>query len=169
MKYTKWDRSDINHPKLVDGESQRVLATFDTEKSVAAVGDQQWQLDVDKQTGATATAGEKKYEATGNLKRDRQVRVNLDGEEFVLLAETSKDWIVDDAAGAKIAQFTSANRGTREAIVEFEEPNSLREDRIIALSWFARLVREERLAGQGTALIATLALLTVVAVVVWFV
>ena len=84
--------------------------------------------------------------------------------EFTLINESGKNWIIDDENGAKVAQFSGANRGVRRAIVEFDGEQSLSRDEIIALSFTARMILESRLSSSAVGIIATLLLCTVVAI-----
>lgn len=86
-----------------------------------------------------------------------------------MVAETSKNWIIDDAAGQKVGQFTSDHNGVRRAILEFEGETQLAPVDIVALAWASRLVLEARKMNNSTALIAFLVLLSVFIVVVWFI
>ena len=66
-----------------------------------------------------------------------------------------------------MAQFSGRNNGVRKVNLEFmhEDKVELSPEEIVALSWFARLVLENRLKKSSIAMIATLVLASVVAVV----
>ena len=66
-----------------------------------------------------------------------------------------------------MAQFSGRNNGVRKVNLEFmhEDKVELSPEEIVALSWFARLVLENRLKKSSIAMIATLVLASAVAVV----
>ncbi|AVH88769.1 Hypothetical protein NG00_01529 [Corynebacterium camporealensis] len=77
--------------------------------------------------------------------------------------ENSGEWIVDDVNEHKVAQFSTKNRGLRQAILEFDEDTEgLTQDEVIALSWFSRLVQEERTKGTAAPIIISLVLASIV-------
>lgn len=166
MRYTSWDRSDARRPVLQEEDGVRTLAVFT--ENTATVGDEQWALDVDPKAGASMTLPDgREFRARGSLKRGSLVEATVAERSFNLVGETSKDWVIEDAAGEKVGQFTGAHRGVRKAIVEFDGEGEPTDEEAIALSWLARLILDNRQTNAGIALIVTMLLLTLVAVLAW--
>ncbi len=167
MHFTSWDRSDRHHPRLLAEDGPQELATFGEDS--AQVAGETWTLSVEPKEGARAesSAGDA-YALRGRLGRDKKVAANLAGREFAFINEAGGDWVIEDAAGAKVAQFSSRNSGVRRAIVEFDnatqDASGLKDAEVVALSWFARLLLEAKTAGSGTAIIATLVLASLAAI-----
>ncbi|AKK09322.1 hypothetical protein HCH15_03875 [Corynebacterium testudinoris] len=163
MHFTSWDRSDTDAPVLLAEDGPQELGRFAAE--TAAVNGSTWKLDFDKNAGATATLIDGRvYRAVGNFRKDKTIEVVLGEKKFTLVNENSSNWIIDDAASKKVAQFSGANHGVRKAILEFEGEAALPVEEVAALSWFARLILESRLSKSSTAVIGTLAIMTVVAI-----
>lgn len=193
MHYTSWDRTDRDNPKLLAHEGPEILGEF-TESS-AVVGGKQWELAVDEATGATATLEDGRvFSLPGNLKRDKRFEADLAGERFVFTNEWGKNWIVEDAQGHKVGQFTGNDNGVRKAILEFDTQDTLRtrkeseeaagsaraeeaqlsdtvlpQEQAVALSWMARTILEFRLNSTAVAVIVCMALASVVAAVTWLI
>ncbi|SDR81572.1 hypothetical protein [Corynebacterium timonense] len=166
MHYVSWDRSDRDNLKLLAEEGPEVLAVFTDER--AAVGDETWQLVASAESGAVANReGTDIVQAKGSLKRDKQIPVSVEGRGYTLVAETSKNWIIDDAAGDKVGQFTQDHNGVRKAILEFEGETTLPPTDIVALAWLSREVLEARKMISSNVLIASLVFLSVFVVVVF--
>lgn len=163
MRYTSWDRSDREKPVLLEEDGPRQLGVFG--EDVAEVDGEQWALSVDKQLGASMTLPDgREFSAHGRFNRDTNITATLDGHTFTFIGETSKEWIIEDASGDKVGQFTSAKRGVVKSIVEFDGDVEITEDEAIGLSWFARQILEERQGQSGVGLIALLVLLSIVAI-----
>lgn len=169
MHYTSWDRSDNLHPRLLVGEDRRELAVFDTKASSATVGDTEWEAHYDKKTGASLRNGTDEYRATGRLGRDDRIEIDAAGTPFAFTSGDGKYWVIEDGKGEKVGQFTAVNHGVREAIVEFVPGNTVTDMQAIALGYFARLSLEQRTMGTGIALISTLVLMTIAAIVSVFI
>ena len=169
MHYVSWDRADREAPVLVVEDGPNALAKFTHERAELTSGEV-WQLITTPEGGAVATNdGHEIVRADGSLRRDKQIPVTVDDRRYVLVAETSKNWIIDDAAGQKVAQFSSDHNGVRRSILEFEGETDLDRVDIVALAWVSRLVLEARKMINSTALIAFLVLLSVFIVAVWFI
>ena len=162
MHYTSWDRSDADRPVLLAEGGPEVLARFD--KTSADVDGEKWTLAFDAESGATATLHDVPVlTAEANFKKD------IGNRSFVLVNEASNNWIVDDENGTKVAQFSGGNNGVRKAILEFEGATDLPRDAVVGLSWLARLALEQRLSRTSTVVIATLALMTVAAILAFII
>ena len=77
---------------------------------------------------------------------------------------------MEDVEGYKVAQFSSKNSGVRKAILEFEGEHSsdsgdLDDREVAGLSWFTRIILEARTQRTAIPIIATLLLMTIVAIV----
>ncbi|SLM94144.1 hypothetical protein CZ765_12495 [Corynebacterium casei] len=166
MKYTSWDRSDRDNPKLLKEDGPETLGTFSS--GSADIDGDFWRLSVDQKLGASATtADDRVFRITGNLARDKKLDVSLDGRTFTVTNEQSNDWIIDDVNDNFVAQFSGKNNGVRMTNLEFmhEGKVELSTEEIVALSWFARLILENKLKTSSVAMIATLVLASAVAVV----
>lgn len=169
MHYVSWDRADREAPVLLAEDGPNALASFTHERAELTSGEV-WELITTPEGGAVATKdGHEIVRADGSLRRDKQIPVTVDDRRYVLVAETSKNWIIDDAHGQKVAQFTSDHNGVRRSILEFEGETDLDRVDIVALAWVSRLVLEARKMINSTALIAFLVLLSVFIVAVWFI
>ncbi|MDR7329961.1 hypothetical protein [Corynebacterium guangdongense] len=168
MRYTSWDRGDRDKPRLLAEEGPLELGVFDTQAGTASVGAETWSLAVDKDMGASATLDDGRvYRLAGRLAKDEELNASLDGRSFTLINENSSHWIIEDANGDKVAQFSGQNSGVRAAILEFEGETELAPNEIVALSWFARTVLESRMEKGNNVLIIFMLLLALVAVIVW--
>lgn len=170
MHYTSWTRRTDHGADLLVGEGPDVLAHFseDDASGSALVGEETWTSTHDPEHGATLTrpSGET-YELCGKLTKEREFRVSLRGTELRLLNEQRNDWIVEDANGTKIAQFSGGNNGVRRAILEFESDHEgdLSTDQTIALSWFVRLLLEHRLDSSSWAILGTVLIFAIVGII----
>lgn len=82
--------------------------------------------------------------------------------------EGKGNWIIDDAASQKVAQFTGVNNGMRRAILEFEKGMQLPVDQEVFLSWTTRKTLESRMLGTSWALTIFLVILTPIIVYLMF-
>lgn len=161
MHYTSWDRSQTQRPLLLADAGPEEVAAFSDD--AARVGSDTWTLDTDNAV-AVAGSGEE-YRLDGDRKKDDRLTAKLGGRSVEFVNEKRSDWVVLDAEGEKIGQFSGANSGVRSAIVEFDGPVELSVPEIVAVSWFARLILEARLDKKTTGIIATLAAASVVAII----
>lgn len=165
MHYVSWDRANRDAPKLLAEDGPEVLGTFTHDR--ARVGAQEWELVAHPESGAVATrGGEEIIRATGSLRRAQRIDAVVFGDTFHLVPETSKEWIIDDASGTKVAQFTQDHNGVRKAILEFEGETTLPLDQVAGLAWLSREVLEARKMSSSKALIAFLVFLSAFTVVV---
>lgn len=169
MHYTTWDRSDRENPVLLAEEGPERLAVFHTVAGTAEVGQSAWSLTVDS-TSAVAVFGDVNAQLTGRRSRDKRLVARVAKREYAFINEASSDWVI--VAGSrqgmegemKVAQFSGKNSGVRKAIVEFEGEAAVPREDIVALSWFARLILEDKVSSSSAAIIATLTLASIVAV-----
>ena len=168
MHYTSWDRSDRQNPVLLVEEGPAALGVFQ-ERSADVDGDH-WRLALDDLGASITLEDDRVYRLAGNVKRDKRLEASLDGRTFAFINEAGGDWIVEDSSGVKVAQFSSKNSGVRKAILEFEGENSsdsgdLDDGEIAGLSWFTRIILEARTQRTAIPIIATLVLLSIVAII----
>lgn len=167
MHYVSWDRTQRDAPKLLAEAGPEVLGEFTHES--ATVGGQQWDLLVAPESGAVAKCnGEKVVEATASLARAKEIPVHIGERSYVLVNEWGKNWVVNDAAGEKVAQFTQDHNGVRKAILEFEGETTLPATDVAGLAWVSREVLEAKKLGISNALIGTLLLFSGIIVLVMF-
>lgn len=168
MHYTSWDRSDRQNPVLLVEEGPASLGVFQ-ERSADVDGDH-WRLALDDLGASITLEDDRVYRLAGNPKRDKRLEASLDGRTFAFINEAGGDWIVEDSSGVKVAQFSSKNSGVRKAILEFEGENSsdsgdLDDGEVAGLSWFTRIILEARTQRTAIPIIATLVLLSIVAII----
>lgn len=168
MHYTSWDRTDAKNPVLLVEEGPASLGMFQ-ERSADVEGDH-WRLALDDLGASITLEDDRVYRLAGNVKRDKRLEASLDGRTFAFINEAGGDWIVEDGTGTKIAQFSSKNSGVRKAILEFEGEHSsdsgdLDDREVAGLSWFTRIILEARTQRTAIPIIATLLLMTIVAIV----
>ncbi|GAB3081924.1 hypothetical protein [Corynebacterium aquatimens] len=171
MHYVSWDRSDRDNPSLLAEGGPEVLAHFSHDHAVLNPGGdaEEWSLIQLPEAGAVAKRDDVEVvRTTDSLKRDKQIAVDIEGRGYVIVAETSKNFIIDDAHGDKVAQFTSDHNGVRRSILEFEGQTHLPLIDVVGLAWVSRLVLESRKMVNTTGLIALLLFLSVFIVAVWF-
>lgn len=167
MHYVSWDRTERDAPKLLAEAGPEVLGVFQADR--ASVGGEIWDLTVAPESGAVAKSGGREIvRALDPLRRGGEVRVDVEGRGYTLVKESTNNWIIDDAAGDKVAQFSRANSGVRKAILEFEGETTLPLTDVAALAWISRAVLESRQMASANALIAMLVLFSAVAVLVFF-
>ncbi|RNE49578.1 hypothetical protein [Corynebacterium alimapuense] len=163
MDYTSWDRNKRGAPILLAEDGPRELGSF-TEDSATVDGDT-WELTFDRETGAQAVlADERLFRAVGNFRKDKTINAILGEHKFTLINESANNWIIDDEHGDKVGQFSGGNNGVRRAILELDGDVSLSAEELVALSWFVRLILENRLSRTSTTLIGTLIGMSVVAI-----
>lgn len=165
MHYTSWDRTNREAPRLIaDDDREAVIGEFSDESAV--VDGQHWALSVDPRIGASATTDDDRvFRIIGDLTRSKKLDVSLEGRTFSFINESGRNWIIDNAEGEKVAQFSGVNSGVRKAIVEYAETaKSMEREELAALAWFSRLILEQRLKTAALPLIITLVLATVVAI-----
>jgi hypothetical protein len=168
VHYTSWDRTDADAPVLLAEDGPTELGRFTAD--AATVDGQVWGLSFAKETGARATLADGRVlAAPGNFGRDKTIRVTLGDESYSLINEASTNWIIEDADGTKVGQFSGTNNGVRRAILEFEGETGLPVETVAGLSWLVRLVLESRLSRSSLVLISTLILMSIVAVLAFFI
>lgn len=165
MHYVSWDRTDRDAPKLLAEAGPEVLGVFSHDHAI--VGGEEWQLVSHPESGAVATRrGEEIVRTSNSLKRAKRIDLVIEGHAYAFVPETSKNWVVEDASGEKVAQFTQDHNGVRKAILEFEGETDLPPTQVAGLAWLTREVLEARKMVNSTALISTLVFLSLFIVVV---
>ncbi|SES29569.1 hypothetical protein [Corynebacterium cystitidis] len=167
MHWVSWDRTDRDNPRLLAEAGPEVLAEFSSDS--ARVDGVRWDLAATPVSGAVARVDGVELMRSGAWKRNKEVPVVVDGRDYLMINEDGSDWIIDDARGEKVAQFSGKNHGVRMANLEFEGETDLPLTDVVALAWVSRLALENKTMGTSKALIATLVLLSIVAVLVFFI
>ncbi|KQB85122.1 hypothetical protein [Corynebacterium oculi] len=160
-RYTSWGQRGSTTPLLVE-EGPEELGTFGVER--ATVGEQSWLLSATKETVTATTEAGVAFTLTGKRARAKTLSADLGGRAVTLLNEARQDWVIVDAQGTKIAQFSGGNNGVRRCVLEIEEGARVSTAEAVALSWFVRLILEARLGASSTVLIVTLLAATLIAV-----
>ncbi|MDY6050753.1 MAG: hypothetical protein SPI77_09460 [Corynebacterium sp.] len=97
-----------------------------------------------------------------SLAKTNQVTVTC-GHTFTLDNESRSDWVILDAAGEYLGQFTGVNRGARQSRVTFDDSafatGAVTPSEAAYVAWVARKLLTSSL-GHNTAIV-TVALLTV--------
>ncbi|KQB86857.1 hypothetical protein [Corynebacterium lowii] len=159
--YTSWGARGKSTPLLVE-DGPEELGTFGVER--ASVGGHSWILSTTKKAATATTDDGRVFTATGNLARAKNIEVSLAGRAVNLVNENRNDWVVEDAQGTKVAQFSGGNNGVRRCVLELEEDAQFSTAEVVALSWFVRLILEARLNASTTVLIVTLLAATLIAI-----
>lgn len=168
MHYVSWDRSNKDRLKLLAEAGPEVLGEFT--EDTAVVGGERWSLTISPESGAFATRdGVEIVRTRDSLKRGKRIEVDVEGRQYALVNEWSKDWIIDDADANKVAQFTQDHSGVRRAILEFEGETTLPPTDVAALAWLSRVVLENRKMSASYTLLAILLISTVFALMVLFI
>lgn len=140
------------------------LMVDDSKKTeVATVGNESIRLTVEKHSAVAQLSDEVYFRAESKAKtfgRAEEVVVDLNGRALKLINESKANWIVEDETGTKIGQFTGANHGVRNVVVEMEPEALLSPTEACFVAWLARIVLEEKLLGLTTVLTIMLAILT---------
>ena len=165
MHYVSWDRTDRDAPKLLAEAGPEVLGVFAHDHAI--VDGEKWQLVSHPESGAVVTrGGEEIVRTRDSLKRAKRIDLTIEGNAYSFIPETSKNWVVENARGEKVAQFTQDHNGVRKAILEFEGETDLPLTHIAGLAWLSRAVLESRKMVNSTALIGTLVFLSAFIVLV---
>lgn len=169
ISHTSWDRTDRETLILVKEDGPAAFGRFNGNS--AEISGAHWRLDVTPDLGASATLEDGRVlRIAGNLGRDKRLEASLDGRTFTFINENGGDWVIEDVDAAKVAQFSAKNSGVRKSILELDQDyQDLSDGEIVALSWFARLILESHTKSKSIAIIATLVLLSIVAVLALFV
>ena len=136
------------------------------------MGDREWQLsfDIDGTASATLPDGRVFTADPGEkgFSKSKNIRIDMDGTHMEAINENKNNWIIDDAASQKVAQFTGVNNGMRRAILEFDKGVHLPVDQEIFLSWITRKTLESRMLGTSWALTLFLVVLTPIIIFLMF-
>lgn len=113
-------------------------------------------------------------EAADKPRFSRAKRITVDfgegaGEPLAILCESQQHYVIEDAAGGKLGQFTGASHGVRRAEIQYDTPagRALPEERKIFLSWVARRVLEARMVSTTWVLTLVLLLLIAYLAYIW--
>lgn len=180
--YTSWGRRFKQESglavDLLRGSGEEKIATFgestaNSFDAAAVVGEQQWDLhfDIKGEASATLPDGRVFRASPGEKGFSRTARIGIDmaGTEMAAIKEDKNNWIIDDAASEKVAQFSGLNNGLRRSILEFEESTEVSREQEIFLSWIARKTLESRMLGSSRGLTLFLVILTPIVILLAFI
>ncbi|MDO4909317.1 MAG: hypothetical protein Q3962_05650 [Corynebacterium sp.] len=153
------------------------VALFVGESEVRFPNGETWSL-IRSDTGLIANLGGgrvwKADPERGRLTRSKNIAVTTTdaaGAEhhYSFVNESKSNWIVDDEAGQKQAQFTGLNSGVRQPLIELEEGHHLDDEEIIFLSWVARVALESRMLNTSTILIIALFIIAPISILIYLI
>ncbi|MDO5731632.1 hypothetical protein [Corynebacterium sphenisci] len=162
-------------PILAEDREVAEYARVGGEESIATA-EGAWALDAaDGRLGATLPDGRAFVaEAADKPRFSRAKRITVDfgegaGEPLTILCESQQHYVIEDAAGAKLGQFTGASHGVRRAEIQYDTPagRALPEERKVFLSWVARRVLEARMVSTTWVLTLVLLLLIAYLAYIW--
>ena len=139
-------------------------------------GSEPWRLHVAPDDGASATTPDgrvysaKPEEAGTKFTKAKAFSVDANGRALRGVNESANNWVVEDHDGIKLGQFTGFNSGVRDVELDLSDLPSddlLSHEEAVFLAWLARIALENRLESRSTIIIATLVLLTILAVAVF--
>ncbi|AZA14052.1 hypothetical protein ACFPVT_07985 [Corynebacterium choanae] len=176
LSWSKLENTNAGHIQTLKDATGSTVAqvTTDGAEQLLTVQGQAapWKLTGSKDAGLTALLpGGQVFTATG---RDRQIGratvidVDCTRNTYVLLNETKQDWVIDDAQGNTIAQFTGAGHGVRAPSIEFREGVVLPDDEAVFLSWIAREALASKLLSSTASLTISLVFVTIFVLLVFF-
>lgn len=179
--YTSWSKRSKREGQLssdlLRGEGKTPIATFkdSTKKdfsATATIEGQEWAISfsIDGQAQATLPDGRiftARAEEKG-FSKSKSIAIDMAGVSMVAINENKNNWIIDDAASEKIAQFSGVNNGVRQSILEFEDDVLLPLEQEVFLSWIARKTLESRLVGSSWGLTLFLIILTPIIIFLTF-
>lgn len=133
-----------------------------------------WNLSTSP-AGVTMSNGEGRQlsahpEGKAKLGRAERIVVDDGSHRLRLINEYSTNWVVEDSEGVKIGQFTGFHSGVRDVEVDLSECPADRHpsrESLVLVAWLAKYVLERKLEVRSTIFIAVLAILTVVALLVF--
>ena len=122
----------------------------------------------DDAAGAARDAADRPAEA-GAAGGDAAGRVVGVPQAARIICEASQHYVIEDAKGVKLGQFTGANHGVRAAEIQFDTPEgrALTDDQKMFLTWSARHILESRLVSSTWILTVCLLLLIAYLVYIW--
>lgn len=135
-----------------------------------------WRVELAPDTGASATSGDgKRFSAIPEKQgttftKAKTFAVDAAGRAFRIENVAANNWVVEDSDGAKVGQFTGFHSGVRDVELDLSDcatATPLSAQETVFLAWLARIILENRLASRSTMIIATLVLLTIIAVAVF--
>lgn len=169
MSQLQWGRRRGQSITLT--EAGQDVATFelaDDQHSVARIAGNTWNFTLDSQS-ARATNGETTWtaEAPKSFRKAKQFQAQLDGRTIDFINEQRSDWILDEN-DVKRGQFTGANQGVRNVLVEFEPDADFDLEQRVFLAWLARIALEQRLVASTWLLTVILLILSPLVLFLFF-
>lgn len=166
------DGDEVRIPLLAEGAEVAEYVRVGPEEAIATAAGP-WDLDVVGDGRLVATLPDGRVFTAGGkdrpkLSRAKSVDVDLGGDRHVfVICEGAQNYVIEDERGGKLGQFTGANRGVRNAEVQYDtdEGRALPDEEKIFLSWVARRLLEYRMVSSTW--ILTVSLLLLIAYLVW--
>lgn len=166
------DGDKVRIPVIAEGVEVAEYVRVGPEEAIASAQGA-WDLDVVGDGRLVATLPDGRVFTAGGkdrpkLARAKKIDVDLGGDRHLfVVCEGSQNYVIEDARGGKLGQFTGANRGVRAAEIQYDtdDGRALPDEEKIFLSWVARRVLEYRMVSSTW--ILTVCLLLLIAYLVW--
>ncbi|MDK8768754.1 hypothetical protein QP932_09635 [Corynebacterium freneyi] len=166
------DGDKVRIPVIAEGAEVAEYVRVGPEEAIASAQGA-WDLDVVGDGRLVATLPDGRVFTAGGkdrpkLARAKKIDVDLGGDRHLfVVCEGSQNYVIEDARGGKLGQFTGANRGVRAAEIQYDtdDGRALPDEEKIFLSWVARRVLEYRMVSSTW--ILTVCLLLLIAYLVW--
>lgn len=163
---------EVRVPVTAEGAEVAEYVRIGPEEAIATAAGA-WDLDVVGDGRLVATLPDGRVFTAGGkdrpkLSRSKKIDVDLGGDRHLyVICESSQNYVIENADGGKLGQFTGANRGVRAAEIQYDTPEgrALPDEEKIFLTWVARRVLEARMVS--TTWILTVCLLLLIAYLVW--
>lgn len=114
-RFTSWGKRRRRTALLVESGPAE-LGQFGSDE--ATVAGEEWTLERGDEGAAITREDGEVMRLVGRLGRDKELVAELPAGRFTLVNEARGDWVVVDAEGAKVAQFTGTGGGVRSAVLE---------------------------------------------------
>ncbi|WP_295626727.1 hypothetical protein [uncultured Corynebacterium sp.] len=166
------DGDEVRIPVTAEGAEVAEYVRVGPEEAIATA-EGAWDLDVVGDGNLVATLPDGRvFTASGKdrpkLARAKSIDVDLGADRHLaVICEGAQNYVIEDAHGVKLGQFTGANRGVRAAEIQYDtdEGRALPDEEKIFLTWVARRVLEFRMVSSTW--ILTICLLLLIAYLVW--
>lgn len=166
------DGDEVRIPVTAEGAEVAEYVRVGPEEAIATAQGA-WDLDVVGDGRLVATLPDGRVFTAGGkdrskLSRAKKIDVDLGGDRHLfVVCEGAQNYVIEDARGGKLGQFTGANRGVRAAEIQYDTDagRALPDEEKIFLTWVARRVLEYRMISSTW--ILTVCLLLLIAYLVW--
>lgn len=169
-----WSRrtrdADGVHMTLRQGDRDIAVETLGRD---IIVDGETWALSTPATEMTMSTPGGRALTATSltdkKLGRTESIAIDGEADHLRLVNEYSTNWVIEDADGTKIGQFTGFHSGVRDVEIDLSEcPNDRHPSReaMVLAAWLAKYVLERKVEIRSTIFIGVLGLLSLVAILV---